>query len=171
MGRRFQEQDLDDAQRKAALVERAEALAGSEDWRRTPRLFREMAGEWRQIDERGNAQDGDPLLERFHRARQTFMDRRAEWFQEGADAIGAATVESLDDLHERIETVRAAVHALYVRLGELEKRLDTGGLADDERRRVTAGMAALREEVTLKEMNLRGLESGLIASGQGFCGY
>ena len=64
---------------KEALVERAEALAGSTDWRSTAELMDELMEEWKAAGSAGREHD-EELWQRFKKARSTFFARRKRHF-------------------------------------------------------------------------------------------
>jgi len=64
---------------KLELVERAELLADSSNWRSTAEAFDELMQEWKCAGSAGRQQD-EALWQRFNGARQAFFTRRNEHF-------------------------------------------------------------------------------------------
>lgn len=66
---------------KENLCVRAECLAGSSNWKETAAEFNQLMTEWKQIGPVPR-QDKDRIWNRFQNARQSFFDRRNEYYKE-----------------------------------------------------------------------------------------
>lgn len=84
----------ENAKRKLALIEQAEALAGSKDWEETTKVLKRLQAKWKEIGP-VSRRDADALWKRFRGACDRFFDRRSR----------------RDDL-EREEQVEAATAAI-----------------------------------------------------------
>ncbi len=76
----FEEQELNH-QKKVAIVERAEALQNSEDWKETTELFTALNEEWKAIG-RTPREKADEIWERFKAAKDRFFDAKRKNYQE-----------------------------------------------------------------------------------------
>ncbi|MFL6238124.1 MAG: DUF349 domain-containing protein [Actinomycetes bacterium] len=88
--------------KKTALVEEAEQLADSTQWKRTGERFREIAGTWREIHI-DRATDAE-LWKRFRKARDQFTSRRSAHF--------AAATEQREEAKARKEKLVAEAEGL-----------------------------------------------------------
>jgi Domain of Unknown Function (DUF349) len=86
---------------KEAIVVRAEELAGSSEWKATGEALRGLFEQWKAIGSAGHEVE-DPLWQRFQGARDTFSQRRNEWF-EGRQKEWAANREKKEALCGRAE--------------------------------------------------------------------
>jgi hypothetical protein len=86
---------------KEAVVARAEALSGSNEWRATGEAMRGLFEQWKAIGSAGHDAE-DALWKRFQGARDTFSQRRNEWF-EGRQKEWAANREKKEALCVRAE--------------------------------------------------------------------
>lgn len=80
---RFEElaaQQTENRERKATLVDQAEALAGSTDWRETAEALKSLQREWKQIGPAPHDTE-QPLWHRFRKACDTFFERRNAFFE------------------------------------------------------------------------------------------
>jgi phage host-nuclease inhibitor protein Gam len=66
----------ENAKRKVALCEQAEALAGSKDWEATAAVLKRLQSKWKEIGPVPRA-DSEPLWQRFRGACDHFFDRRS----------------------------------------------------------------------------------------------
>ncbi len=83
-GQHFAQLDVEHATGRAAkekLVEQAEQLAQSSDWKQTATAMRELMGEWKAAP-RGSRDVENALWARFRAAQDTFFARRSEVFSE-----------------------------------------------------------------------------------------
>jgi hypothetical protein len=86
---------------KEAIVVRAEALANSNEWKATGEAMRGLFEQWKAIGSAGHDAE-DALWKRFQAARDTFSQRRNEWF-EGRQKEWAANREKKEALCVRAE--------------------------------------------------------------------
>jgi hypothetical protein len=86
---------------KEAIVVRAEALAGSNEWKATGEAMRGLFERWKEIGSAGHDAE-DALWQRFQAARDAFSQRRNEWF-EGRQKEWAANREKKEALCIRAE--------------------------------------------------------------------
>jgi hypothetical protein len=89
------------AKLKEAIVVQAEALAGSNEWKATGEAMRGLFDKWKAIGSAGHEAE-DALWQRFQAARDTFSQRRNEWF-EGRQKEWAANREKKEALCVRAE--------------------------------------------------------------------
>lgn len=76
----FAEQDLN-YQKKLAIVEKAEALQNSEDWKETTEQFNTLNEEWKAIG-KVPREKIDEIWERFRNAKDKFFDAKRKNYQE-----------------------------------------------------------------------------------------
>jgi hypothetical protein len=91
---------------KLRLVEMAEELAGSDQWKETSQAFRDLGEKWKQsghIDKTRN----DKLWSRIEAARKTFMDRKRV-HQEDEEKDLLANLDLKIDLVEQAESIAAS---------------------------------------------------------------
>ena len=81
---------------KMALIEKAEALKESTDWKNTPQKFRQLQEQWKKTGVIPKKQ-GDKLWERFRAAADTFFSNKNKHFAE-ADAAYKANSEAREAL-------------------------------------------------------------------------
>jgi hypothetical protein len=86
---------------KEAIVVRAEELSDSSEWRATGEAMRALFEQWKAIGSAGHDAE-DALWKRFQAARDTFSQRRNEWF-EGRQKEWAANREKKEALCVRAE--------------------------------------------------------------------
>lgn len=91
---------------KEAVVVRAEALAGSHEWKATGEAMRGLFEQWKAIGSAGHDAE-DALWKRFTAARDTFSQRRNEWF-EGRQKEWAANREKKEALCVRAEELSSS---------------------------------------------------------------
>ncbi len=189
-GQHFAELDADRGaarEVKEGLVERAEELATSEDWKQTAIDMRELMTQWKSAG-RASREVEDALWQRFRAAQDAFFARRTSQFasreaeqQENlrAKEAIAAEVEALDVADPR--AAQAALRELQARFEEVGhipresiRRVDTRMRAAEQRVRAAAEaqwragaiqsspfLAALRERLAEAEEKLaRARKSG-----------
>lgn len=66
---------------KNELIERAAALADSEEWNKTSEEYRKMMEEWKAVGSAGREHE-DTLWKKFRECRQKFYDRRNAYYDE-----------------------------------------------------------------------------------------
>lgn len=66
---------------KNELIERAAALADSEEWNKTSEEYRKMMEEWKAVGSAGREHE-DTLWKQFRECRQKFYDRRNAYYDE-----------------------------------------------------------------------------------------
>lgn len=88
---------------KMALIEKAEALKESTDWKNTPQKFRNLQEEWKKTGPVPKKQ-GDKLWERFRGAADHFFENRNKHFSE-QDASYKANSEAREALISEAKTV------------------------------------------------------------------
>lgn len=66
---------------KISLVQEAERIAGSTDWKNAGEAQKELMARWKSAGTAGREND-DPLWERFQQARQKFFDHRTKHFED-----------------------------------------------------------------------------------------
>jgi hypothetical protein len=86
---------------KEAIVVRAEELSGSNEWKATGEAMRGLFDQWKAIGSAGHEAE-DALWQRFQAARDTFSQRRNEWF-EGRQKEWAVNREKKEALCVRAE--------------------------------------------------------------------
>ena len=90
---------------KMELVDKAEALAASEEWKKTTELFKDLMEEWKKTG-RTVAEKNESLWQRFISAKNAFYDRKRRHYeeiqqeQEGNYAVKLALVEKAESLSE-----------------------------------------------------------------------
>lgn len=89
------------AKLKDAIVVQAEALANSNEWKATGEAMRGLFDKWKAVGSAGHEAE-DALWQRFQAARDTFSQRRNEWF-EGRQKEWAANREKKEALCVRAE--------------------------------------------------------------------
>lgn len=88
---------------KMALIEKAEALKESNDWKNTPQKFRQLQEEWKKTGPVPKKQ-GDKLWERFRGAADAFFENRGKHFAE-QDASYKANSEAREALINEVKAV------------------------------------------------------------------
>jgi hypothetical protein len=120
---------------KEAIVERAEALALSNEWKATGEAMRGLFDQWKAIGSAGHEVE-DALWKRFQGARDTFSQRRNEWF-EGRQKEWAANREKKEALCARAEALsestewRATADAMRNLMAEWRTIGSAGRESDD----------------------------------------
>jgi Domain of Unknown Function (DUF349) len=132
---------------KEGLVERAEELAGSEDWKQTAVDMRELMAQWKSAG-RASREVEDALWQRFRAAQDAFFARRASQF-------ASREAEQLENLRTK-EAIVAEVEALDVTdpraaqaaLRDLQARFDeVGHIPRESIRRVDQRMRAAEQRI------------------------
>lgn len=132
---------------KEKLVDQAEKLSTSEDWRETSAALKELMNEWKAAP-RTNRSTEDALWKRFRAAQDVFFERRSAVFAE-RDA------EQSQNLKEK-EAIIAEAAALdlsnprqaQVALRDLQEKLEAlGHVPRDAMQRVEARMRAAEQRV------------------------
>jgi hypothetical protein len=149
-GQHFAQLDVERSEAKAVkdkLVERAEALADSSDWKETAAAMRELMNEWKAAP-RAARDVEEALWKRFRAAQDTFFTRRSGVFAER----DAEQVEN----QRRKEEIIAAAEALplddpkaaQAALRDLQARFDQiGHVPRDVMRRIDERMRAAEQRV------------------------
>src|SRR5579859_5834191 len=149
-GQHFAKLDVERGEAKRAkdkLVERAEELSGSSDWKETASAMRDLMTEWKAAP-RASREVEDALWARFRAAQDTFFARRSGVFAERDAAqvenqkqkeaiIAEAQALSLDDPKAAQSTLR-----------DLQERYDAiGHVPRDAMRRIDEQMRAAEQRV------------------------
>ncbi|WP_084073132.1 DUF349 domain-containing protein [Demequina sp. NBRC 110052] len=126
----FAQLDKDNAEvadRKEALVARAEALQTSTDWDSTARAFRDLMNEWRQSG-RGRRSVDDALWRRFQAAQDAFFDSRRQ-ASDAEDAALAGNVEAKEAVVVEAEALLPITDLATVKqtLRALQDRYEAAG--------------------------------------------
>jgi hypothetical protein len=149
-GQHFAALDAERGTAKAAkekLIERAEALAGSSDWKETAAAMRDLMVEWKAAG-RAARDVEDALWTRFRAAQDTFFARRSEVFSERDN-------EQVENQRKK-EAIIAEAAALDVTdpaaaqaaLRQLQARFDdVGHVPRDAIRRIDDAMRAVEQRV------------------------
>lgn len=149
-GQHFAQLDAERGSAKAAkeaLVERAEALSESTDWKETSAAMRDLMTEWKAAG-RASRDVEDALWKRFRAAQDAFFARRSGVFAE-RDA------EQVENLHRKEEIIAEAERldvsdpkAAQSALRDLQSRFDEiGHVPRDAMRRVDERMRAAEQRV------------------------
>jgi Domain of Unknown Function (DUF349) len=132
---------------KEGLVERAEELAASEDWKQTAVDMRELMAQWKSAG-RASREVEDALWQRFRAAQDAFFARRASQF-------ASRDAEQLENLRTK-EAIVAEVEALDVAdpraaqaaLRDLQARFEeVGHIPRESIRRVDQRMRAAEQRI------------------------
>jgi Domain of Unknown Function (DUF349) len=132
---------------KEKLIERAEALSGSSDWKETASAMRELMVEWKAAG-RAARDVEDALWTRFRAAQDAFFARRSEVFTE-------RDTEQVDNQRKK-EAIIAEAAALDIAdptaaqsaLRQLQARFDeVGHVPRDAIRRIDDAMRAAEQRV------------------------
>ncbi|WP_082468834.1 DUF349 domain-containing protein [Sciscionella sediminilitoris] len=139
-------------QRKAELVEEAEALADSTDWGATAAKFRELMSEWKAAGAaHKNAEDA--LWKRFRAAQDTFFGARSQAFSE-RDAEFAENAKHKEELLTEAESIdpQHGLDAAKAALRKLQERWDSiGKVPRDRMRELENRFKAVEERVRSAE--------------------
>jgi hypothetical protein len=120
---------------KEAIVEKAEALANSNEWKATGDAMRGLFEQWKAIGSAGHEAE-DALWKRFQAARDAFSARRNEWF-EGRQKEWAGNREKKEALSVRAEELsestdwRATADAMRNLMAEWKTIGSAGRESDD----------------------------------------
>jgi len=131
---------------RTALVERAEALAGSRDWQATTRAFREIVEQWKACP-RASREDEQRLWQRLSAAQRTFFDARTAALAETA-AAAQTSLAARVAIVERAEALltgadlAAAARTLRTLNDELAR---CGPIPPRDRERLDRRMRAVEE--------------------------
>lgn len=92
-------QNLD---RKLELCEKSESLASSDNWKKTPEIYKVLIEEWKTIGKVASADKNEELWQRFITAQNVFFDRKKRHFehiqreQEANHALKLAVIEKAE---------------------------------------------------------------------------
>lgn len=118
-------------ERKTALVTEAESLAGSSDWARATRRFRELMTAWKSAGHASKPVEKE-LWERFHAAQGEFFTRRTNALAERDSAL-AANLAQREALVAEAEALPVSdARAATQRLRDIEERYAKLGPAPRE---------------------------------------
>ncbi|MBF0126748.1 MAG: hypothetical protein HQM02_06005 [Magnetococcales bacterium] len=160
---RSESDDAEHQRRLLELVERAEGLAFSEEWRTTPRVMRQLLKEWQALEALRAAEEPE-WITRFRAARQTFMERRAEYYLQGNLRKGADLMRKLEATEAGIIALKQDLQAHYETLHNCESRLQATPVTRREsavQRFIRDSIVSLKEEIRQKEAALGRLESSV----------
>jgi Domain of Unknown Function (DUF349) len=149
-GQHFAQLDAERASARAvkqALVERAEELARSSDWKSAATALRSLMAEWKAAP-RGARDTENALWVRFRAAQDAFYARRGEVFGE-RDAAQLANLRAKEDLiasAERIDVSDPKAAQAQLR-GLLERYDSVGQIPRDAMRRTDERMTAAQQRV------------------------
>ncbi|MBF0339405.1 MAG: hypothetical protein HQL95_00400 [Magnetococcales bacterium] len=152
--------DAGTLQEVVAIVERVEALAWTEEWRDAAREMRVLRERWQVLE--GQLPDWDrELTTRFRAAQQTFMDRRADYYQRGNVRKGTGLMERLEKKQADVVRIKEELQGYYDSLADFETRMNATPLEGHGvaiRAFIGESIAALQEEIGRKEGELDRLE-------------
>ncbi len=92
-------QNLD---RKLELCEKSESLASSDNWKKTPEIYKVLIEEWKTIGKVASADKNEELWQRFITAQNVFFDRKKRHFehiqreQEANHALKLAVIDKAE---------------------------------------------------------------------------
>jgi len=149
-GQHFAQLDTERGTAKAAkekLIERAEALSGSPDWKETATAMRELMVEWKSAG-RASRDVEDALWARFRAAQDAFFARRSE-------AFGERDTEQVDNQRTKESIIAEAASidvadpsAAQATLRSLQARFDeVGHVPRESIRRLDDAMRAAEQRV------------------------
>ncbi|MBF0261771.1 MAG: hypothetical protein HQL97_08070 [Magnetococcales bacterium] len=146
------------------LVERAEALAWSTEWRKGAKEFRQLRERWEKL-ERTSPDWSRELTTRFRAAQQTFMDRRADYFNRGNLRKGSGLLEQLEGKQGDVERLKEALNGYHAALRDFSQRLaetpvEGHGMAI--RAFIGESITTLQTEIQRKERDLAKLERSML---------
>ncbi|GAB0057176.1 hypothetical protein SIID45300_01499 [Candidatus Magnetaquicoccaceae bacterium FCR-1] len=146
------------------LVERAEALAWSTEWRKGAKEFRQLRERW-EILEHTSPGWARELTTRFRAAQQTFMDRRADFFNRGNIRKGAGLLDQLEGKQVDMERLTEELNGYHAALRDFSRRLaetsmEGHGLAI--RAFIGESITNLQAEIQRKERDLAKLERSMV---------
>ncbi|MBF0418187.1 MAG: hypothetical protein HQL86_08065 [Magnetococcales bacterium] len=142
------------------LVERAEALAWSTEWRKGAKEFRQLRERWEFLEHTAPGWSRE-LTSRFRAAQQTFMDRRADYFNRGNIRKGAGLMEQLEGKRVEIERLKEDLNGYHTALKDFGVRLastPTDGHGQSIRAFIGESITTLQAEIQRKERDLAKLE-------------
>jgi hypothetical protein len=131
----------ENATRKVALCEQAEALADSKDWEETATVLKRLQAKWKEIGPVPRA-DSEPLWQRFRSACDRFFDRRGRReelereervqaaetacteLEASVAALASETPPAPDDVGRLVDAAWTACHALDDEAGSDTRLLD-----------------------------------------------
>jgi hypothetical protein len=149
-GQHFAQLDVERSsarQAKEKLVERAEELSTSSDWRGTASAMRDLMTEWKAAP-RAARDVEDALWKRFRAAQDAFFARRSETFSE-RDAEQTANLRKKEDVIARAEALDLAdPRGAQTQLRELQTEYEAiGHVPRDAMRRTDERMRAAEQRV------------------------
>lgn len=132
---------------KEKLVERAEALSSSSDWKDTAAALRDLMTEWKAAP-RAARDVEDSMWTRFRAAQDAFFARRSEVFGE-RDAEQSENQKKKEDLIARAEAIDLKdPKAAQSQLRDLQSQFDdVGHVPRDAMRRIDDRMRAAEQRV------------------------
>ncbi|MBF0626781.1 MAG: hypothetical protein HQL91_01030 [Magnetococcales bacterium] len=152
----------------ASLLERAESLAWSTDWRQTAKEMRLLRERWSLLEQQSFSSLEREWITRFRAAQQTFMDRRADYFQQGNLRKGSGLIAHLEQKQESVIQLKEEIQNGYVALQEFEARLqatpDDGHAMPAIRAFIGDSIVDLKEEIQRKERDLARIERSMMAT-------
>ena len=130
-------------EKKMTLIEKAEELRDSEEWKKTAEAFKSLMDEWRAAGNSGP--EGDKLWERFSAARQAFFDRQRKHYSD-LDAQNEARKKEKESI---ISEAREAADSTewgkaHERLEELFAKWKEVGAAGRDEERLWAEFQSVR---------------------------
>ncbi|HVM26782.1 MAG TPA: DUF349 domain-containing protein [Mycobacteriales bacterium] len=139
--------------RKEKLVEQAEALQGSTDWKATAERYKQLMGEWKTAG-RAPRQDDDELWARFKAAQDAFFGARQAQFAEqdeelrGNQAVKEEILVEAEALAAGLADESIPLDKAKSRLRPLQERWEKAGkVPRDVMRSLEARMQAVEEKV------------------------
>lgn len=145
---------------KQRLVRQAETLAYSNDWRNTARTMRHMRRQWQEIESAGEFQN-DQLSIRFRLALQTFLDRRADYFQRGHQAKGVRIQEKITEIQRQSHLLRDSIQKHRNTLQDYDSKRQSL-VSQPHRKEVESfiheSIQAVSQEMENQEQELQALE-------------
>lgn len=85
---------------KEKLIERAEALKSSDEWKDTTDKFKRLQSDWKRVGSAGN-RDENKLWTKFRGACDEFFNRKKEWF-DSKDDREAANLKAKEDVLKKM---------------------------------------------------------------------
>jgi len=115
---------------KESLIEKAEAICDSEDFKETANEMRELMNEWKKAGSAGREVE-DSLWERFQSAREKFYSRQKEYYEKRKGKFMDNLYDGIKRRNKQISDLEAINKDLQAQISEIQRMEPVLGNQED----------------------------------------
>jgi len=154
---------LGNQSRKESVCSRAESLSYSSDWKETGAKFKQLQSEWKSIGPVPK-DSADRLWKRFNSAKQTFFDRRSQYFEERNKERERKQEEWRQRMRENIRKLESSIDYDESKIRELENKIwnvRPGKREYEIKESIRSRIRQIENKINSKRSKIRDMQSKL----------